>query len=336
MENSEYKLDRLDHRILQEMERDGRQSVSDLARKLGTSRAYASRRWQRLLDRKITRIAAFTNPFVLGYRVFAIMGIRVLPSAIHTVADRLGTMPNVHLVITAAGRNDILIWTMFQTQAELSHFLGRGIGAVPDITSVETMIVLEIRKISFSSPGPFTEASGAETSPPPVSPLLQGIPEIDQTDLMILREMERDGRQSVSDLAKTIGASRAYTASRLQRLLERQCTRIMAFTNPLYLGYRMFAMLGIKAAPGQIDVASERLSALPEVQTVVRVTGRYDLIVSTMFRTPPDLSNFLVQEIGSIPGIVSLETNIGLGLRKISLHYLASSYTGQVKPRGRT
>lgn len=331
MENSEYKLDELDHRILQEMERDGRQSVSDLARKLGTSRAYASRRLQRLLDRKITRIAAFTNPFVLGYRVFAIMGVRVLPSAIHTVADQLGTMANVHLVITAAGRNDILLWTMFQTQAELSHFLGRGIGAVPDITSVETMIVLEIQKISFSSPGPLNDASKEASPPPP--PLIHGIPEIDQVDLMILREMERDGRQSVSDLAKKIGASRAYTATKLQRLLERQCIRIMAFTNPLYLGYRMFAMLGIKVAPGQIDVASERLSALAEVQTVVRVTGRYDLIVSTMFRTPPDLSNFLVQEIGSIPGIVSLETNIGLGLRKISLHYLASSYTGEVKAR---
>jgi len=333
MENSEYRLDELDQRILHEMEGDGRQSVSDLARKLGTSRAYASRRLQRLLDRKITRIAAFTNPYVLGYRVFAIMGIRVLPSAIHSVADQLGTMPNVHLVITAAGRNDILIWTMFQTQSELSHFLGRGIGAVPSITSVETMIVLEIRKISFSSLGALNAAK--EPPAPAPIPMAHGIPEIDEVDLMILREMERDGRQSVSDLAKKIGASRAYTANKLQRLLEQQCTRIMAFTNPLYLGYRMFAMIGIKVAPGQIDVASEKLSALSEVQTVVRVTGRYDLIVSTMFRTPPDLSNFLVKEIGSIPGIVSLETNIGLGLRKISLHYLASSYTGEVKARVR-
>lgn len=334
MEGFEYKLDELDLAILGEMEFDGRQSISDLARKLGTSRAHASRRLQRLLDRKITRITAFTNPLVLGYQVFAMIGIRVMPSEIHVTADEVGTLPNVHLVAIAAGRNDILIWTMFQTQADLSLFLGRGLGSIPSITSVETMIVLETRKMSFShlaaSDLKLMETR-SENEERPIQRASQDEVTIDHADLMILKEMETDGRQSVSDLAKKIGASRAYTGNKLQRLLDRRYTRVVATTNPLALGYRMFAMIGIKLAPSQIDAAVDKLAALRDVHVVWRSTGRYDIIMWTMFRTPPDLSNFLVKDLGSIPGITSTETTIGLELRKMSLQYLASSHMREAK-----
>ncbi|MBM3132732.1 MAG: Lrp/AsnC family transcriptional regulator, partial [Chloroflexi bacterium] len=192
MEGFEYKLDDLDLKILREMEGNGRQSVSDLARTLGTSRAHASRRLQRLLDRRVTRIAAFTNPYVLGYRVFALIGIRVVPSEIHITADRVGTLANVHLVAITAGRNDILIWTMFRSQAELSFFLGRGLGTIPGITSVETMIILQTRKMSFS----YLMAAEAEskgnrggTGEGGSHSVFQGSEvDIDQSDLRILKE----------------------------------------------------------------------------------------------------------------------------------------------------
>ena len=67
-QNSDNKMDQLDLMILREMEIDGRQSVSDLSKKLGISRAYAGKKLKRLLDLRLTRIAAFTKPLALGYR----------------------------------------------------------------------------------------------------------------------------------------------------------------------------------------------------------------------------------------------------------------------------
>jgi Lrp/AsnC family transcriptional regulator for asnA, asnC and gidA len=78
VQRSDVDLDDLDLKILREMEADGRQSISALAKTLGISRAYAGKRLQSLLDRKVTRIVTFTDPRVLGFRTMAIVGIQCL------------------------------------------------------------------------------------------------------------------------------------------------------------------------------------------------------------------------------------------------------------------
>lgn len=323
-------MDQLDLMILKEMETDGRQPVSDLAKKLGTSRANASRKLKRLLEQKITSIVVFTNPLVLGYRTVAMIGIQVSPREIHETADRLSALSHVHLVIIAAGRHDIIIWTMFQTPTDLSTFLGTDLGAISGITSTETMIVLEMKKQSFdflSASGMASNGDQPQQNIPPVQPIPQEVIDgIDQYDLMILKEMENDARQSVSDLAKKLGTSRAYTSAKLQKLLNQQLIKIVAFTNPLTLGYNVFALIGIKVSPNEIDAAADRLSELAVVHTVAKVAGQHDIVVQTNFQTPVDLSTFLMGELSRIPGITSTETMIALELRKMSFMYLVSSH----------
>ncbi len=322
-------LDQIDLIILQEMEQDGRRSVSDLGKKLGISRAYAGRKLQRLLDSQVTRIVAFTNPAVLGYQTVAIIGLQVLPGKINEAANRLAELPNVHLVVTTAGQQDIIIWTMFQSHAELSEFLGRALGTVPGITSTETMIVLEMRKLSFS----FVTASTAEGRDfqlhhenMPLQNANSALDiEVDRLDLMMLKELEKDARQSISDLARKMGTSRASASSRLQKLLDQQLTRIVAFTNPLILGYNFFTFIGIKVSPGEIDAAASKLGAFRDIFMVAKTAGRYDIIVWAVFKSPLDLSAFIMGELAGIAGITSTETIIALELRKMAFMYLASS-----------
>ncbi len=102
--------------------------MSDLAKKLGTSRAYMSSRLQRILDQRIARIVAHTSPLALGYHVFAMIGIKVLPSDTNAIADKLRYLPNVNGVVIVAGRHDIIIWTMFPTPIDLSALPGEGTG----------------------------------------------------------------------------------------------------------------------------------------------------------------------------------------------------------------
>lgn len=135
--------------MLSELEADGRQPVSDLARKLGTSRAYMSSRLQRLLDHGIARVVAHTSPLALGYHVFAMVGIKALPSDTSAIADKLCYLQNVNGVVLVAGRHDIIIWTMFPTPIHLSSFLENDLGGIPGIISAECTILLELRKMSF-------------------------------------------------------------------------------------------------------------------------------------------------------------------------------------------
>ena len=321
-------LDQLDLTILQEMEQDGRRSISDLGKKLGISRAYAGRRLQRLLDQQTTRIVSFTNPVVLGYETIALIGIQVVPGQINEAATKLADLPNIYLLVTTAGQQDIIIWTIFRSPTELSRFLSQDLGKVPGIISTETMIVLEMRKLSFS----FVTAS--EIGSLQMKDQIQNFAadteiEIDRMDVLMLKELEKDGRQPVTDLAKKLGVSRAHASSRLQRLLEKQLTRIVAFTNPFILGYNFFVLIGIKVSPGQMNVAADRLSAIPDIFMVAKTAGRYDIVVWALFKTPLDLSAFIMNELAGITGITSTETIIALELRKMAFMYLASSLSGE-------
>jgi len=330
-------LDNLDLRILREMEVDGRQSISALAKKLGISRAYAGKRLQSLLDRDVTRIVTFTDPRVLGLRTMAIVGIQVSLADLHAAADRLRALPSVHLVMITAGPHNIIVEAMFADPKELSGLLARDFGSIPGIKSTETTMVLEWRKMSFSylassglvaSEPRQSEAPASDGSVAPISDT-----SVDELDLQLLNELEADGRQPVSDLAKKLGTSRAYMSSRLQRILDQRIARIVAHASPLALGYRIFAMIGIKVLPSDINAIADKLRYLSNVNGVVIVAGRHDIIIWTMFPTPIDLSAFLEKELGGIPGIISAECTILLELRKMSFPFLVRSYLGAKRGR---
>jgi len=323
-------MDQLDLMILREMEIDGRQSVSDLSKKLGISRAYAGKKLKRLLDLRLTRIAAFTKPLALGYRTYAIIGIKVSPNQLDATADKLRALVSVHQVAIVAGRYDILITILLKTPEDLPIFLQRKLGSIPSITSVETNIVVETRKMSFSYLKSTQLGEKVSHRNENNTSIQQGAHNsdvgIDDVDLQILRELESDGRQSVSDMARKLGINRAHASARLQRLLDHQVTRVVAFNNPLLLGYRTFAMIGIKVSPKKINTVADRLCAMTDVYWVVMVAGRHDIFIYTMFPDPRELSMFLGRELGSISGITSIEVVIGLEQRKMSLHRLASSH----------
>jgi Lrp/AsnC family transcriptional regulator for asnA, asnC and gidA len=337
VQHTELDLDDLDLKILREMEVDGRQSISALAKTLGISRAYAGKRLQGLLDRDVTRIVTFTDPRVLGFQTMAIVGIQVSLADLHAAADRLRALPSVHLVMITAGPHNIIVEAMFSDPKDLAGLLTRDLGSIPGIKSTETTTVLEWRKMSFSylassglvaSKTRKAEAPASDHLVAPVSD--EGI---DELDLQLLNELEADGRQPVSDLAKKLGTSRAYMSSRLQRILDQRIARIVAHTSPLALGYNVFAMIGIKVLPSDTNAIADKLRYLPNVNGVVIVAGRHDIIIWTMFPTPIDLSGFLERDLGGIPGIISAECTILLELRKMSFPFLVRS---QLAAKGET
>ena len=123
-------LDDVDLKIIKEIGTDGRQPISNLAQKLGVSRATVGKKLQRLLDERILTVAGFVLPGTLGYQTNAIIGINVIPSEIDNVADKLVSNENVHMMFISAGRHDIIVWALFQRSEDLSNFLRHELGVM--------------------------------------------------------------------------------------------------------------------------------------------------------------------------------------------------------------
>jgi len=340
-----HQLDPIDLGIIKELEVNGRIPLSDLAKKLGISRHLAGRRLRSLLDRKLVTILAFTNPRALGYRTFALTGVRVSPGSLYPVADRLSALPNVLLVVTTTGHNDIIIWSMFADSTDLTAFLTRELGSIPGIISNETMIVLDwwLCRTFLSSPRWELMSSSPELRPADLRHDEHGVPvepreegpgfRVDRIDLTILSELEQAPNASISTLARKAGISRPNATSRLSRLINEEITRVVGFVTPFRMGYPTAAMIGMRASPNDTNAVLEKVRSLPGVYWAASLAGRYDLFALAVWQDPIVLSRFLGTQLGTIPGIRDIETTILMDTRKMDFAHIVSSHLEAIRSR---
>jgi len=97
---------------------------------------------------------------------------------------------------------------------------------------------------------------------------------LDDTDLRLLSELQRDARLSLAELGRRVGLSSPAVADRLQRLEQDDViTGYHATLNPRALGYGLTAVLRVRPAPGQLRRVAETARETREVVECRRVTG---------------------------------------------------------------
>ncbi|MCL0080456.1 Lrp/AsnC family transcriptional regulator [Dehalococcoidia bacterium] len=139
-------IDELDRKLIQELQKSGRQSYVDLARMLGVVEGTVRKRVKDLQNRKIIKIVAVPNPRELGYSFISIMGLQVRMADLRKVADDLAQKPNVCYLAFVTGRYDLMAIIMTRSSEELSHFIETEISAIPSILRTETFVNLDIIK----------------------------------------------------------------------------------------------------------------------------------------------------------------------------------------------
>ena len=140
-------------------------------------------------------------------------------------------------------------------------------------------------------------------------------PSIDAVSKAIIEQLQEDGRRPYAAIGKAVGLSEAAVRQRVQKLLDQGVMQIVAVTDPLTLGFRRQAMVGIKV-DGDIDPVSEALAALDEVEYVVITAGSFDLLVEIVCEDDDHLLEMINKRIRALPGVRSTESFVYLKLRK--------------------
>ena len=136
----------LDLMLLREMALDATQTTTDLAKKLGRSRSTVQYRLQELLDRKVIKIVPVHNPVAAGYKMGVLIGLKVLPNRVSSIAEEMASVAEVHNVIICAGRYDIVLGAVFADTDKLSDFLINRLGTVAGVSAIESMVALKMVK----------------------------------------------------------------------------------------------------------------------------------------------------------------------------------------------
>lgn len=137
---------------------------------------------------------------------------------------------------------------------------------------------------------------------------------LDDADRAILRALQRDATQSAGAIGRALGLSQPACWRRIKRLEEAGAIagrRIVLDAEALQFGVTVF--LGIKlAARGRVSLEDfERaVAAIPEVQVVQHVLGRFDYRLRVTARDIADFERVLRRRIMTLPGVGQVEANV--------------------------
>ncbi|WP_172638952.1 Lrp/AsnC family transcriptional regulator [Streptomyces tailanensis] len=142
-----------------------------------------------------------------------------------------------------------------------------------------------------------------------------GGPQLDAVSLAIVEQLQEDGRRPYAAIGKAVGLSEAAVRQRVQKLLDQGVMQIVAVTDPLTVGFRRQAMLGINV-DGDLDPVADALTAMQEVEYIVITAGSFDLMVEVVCEDDDHLLEVINKRIRTLPGVRSTESFVYLKLKK--------------------
>ena len=119
---------------------------------------------------------------------------------------------------------------------------------------------------------------------------------LDETNIRLLAELQRDGRLSLAELGRRVGLTPPAVAERLQRLESQQVIRgYRAELDPVALGYALTAIIRIRPAPRELQKVAELAKATPEVVECLRITGEDCYLIKAHLRSVAHLEEVIDQ-----------------------------------------
>jgi Lrp/AsnC family transcriptional regulator for asnA, asnC and gidA len=144
----------------------------------------------------------------------------------------------------------------------------------------------------------------------------QDLQDLDDIDRAVIESMRKDGRMAFSQIAEQLNVSPGMIRLRYNRLVELGYLKVVAVTNPLMMGKRTMAMIGVRTDGRKILEVANQLTAFDEVVYVVVVSGRYDLMIEVFCRDHEDLLNFLTEKLAKVDGVRETESFMHLKIVK--------------------
>lgn len=144
-------FDGLDHRIIHELQADGRAPYAQVGRNLGVSEATVRARVARMVRSDVVKIVASVDAPALGYEV-AYVGVRLRGGALDRALRALDDIPEVTYVVATAGSFDLIVEVVCADAEGLMRLLDEGIRQTPGVEHAEAFPVLRIAKDDYQWP----------------------------------------------------------------------------------------------------------------------------------------------------------------------------------------
>ena len=135
---------------------------------------------------------------------------------------------------------------------------------------------------------------------------------LDQTDLQILRALQRNARYTVKELAQLVNLTTTPVFERVKRL-EREgiMDRYVAVVNAEKLNRGFVVFCSVKMQRLSRDIANrfaQTIADIPEVTECYNISGQYDYLLKIHAPDMKHYQEFVLNVLGTIEHLASLES----------------------------
>jgi DNA-binding Lrp family transcriptional regulator len=135
---------------------------------------------------------------------------------------------------------------------------------------------------------------------------------LDEIDTRLLSALREDSRRPVALMARAVGLSRTAVQARITRL-ERQKV-IAAYTIVAGDGFErrlMQAHVLVKVGPKHVAAIETAVREVPEVRSLLSVSGEFDMIVVIASESVQRLDS-VINEVGRLDGVERISSAVTL------------------------
>ncbi len=141
---------------------------------------------------------------------------------------------------------------------------------------------------------------------------------IDEVDIKILKELQKDARRSLKDIAEKVGVAEGTVYNRINKMKRMGVIKkFIPVVDYSLLGYDIIAVIGVTAEGGYLVEIEKKIASEGNVTAVYDVTGEYDMIVVAKFKDRESLNAF-VKKLAGMDKVMKTYTMLVLNVVKES------------------
>lgn len=139
---------------------------------------------------------------------------------------------------------------------------------------------------------------------------------LDRTDRAIVSELSRNSRLSVRAVAELVHVSRSVVNARINHLVESGVLKsFTARVDRKAVGLNVTAIVIVTLGGVPWIELAASLAALPFVENVLAVSGDIDFVVTVSAPDNDRLSDVIMHQINTMPGVISTRSHVVLDSR---------------------
>lgn len=139
----------------------------------------------------------------------------------------------------------------------------------------------------------------------------------DQTDLILLKHLQKNARITIKELATITKLSNTPVHERIKKLEKHGfITKYVALLNRNLLGKKLIVFCNIKIKEHTMEIGHQfvkDIMALKQVTECYNISGDFDFLLKVMVDNVEEYQDFVINHLGSIKNIGSAQSTFVMG-----------------------